>query len=67
MKKFLDQIHTQKKFLKENLKINVRVIAISNSRKMHFNEEGIILKDWKNILIMEKKQTYKSLFTKQKN
>lgn len=45
--KFLDQIHTQKKFLKENLKINVRVIAISNSRKMHFNEEGIILKDWK--------------------
>jgi len=45
--KFMDQIHTQKKFLKENLKINVRVIAISNSRKMHFNEEGIILKDWK--------------------
>lgn len=45
--KFMDQIHQQKKFLKDNLKINVRVIAISNSRKMHFNEEGIILKDWK--------------------
>jgi bifunctional aspartokinase / homoserine dehydrogenase 1 len=45
--KFIDQINQQKKFLKENLKINVRVIAISNSRKMHFDEEGISLKDWK--------------------
>jgi len=49
--KFIDQIYQQKKFLKENLKINVRVIAISNSRKMHFNEEGIALKDWKELII----------------
>lgn len=48
--KFIDQIHQQKKFLKENLKINVRVIAISNSRKMHFNEDGIALKDWKELI-----------------
>lgn len=45
--KFIDQIHQQKKFLKENLKINVRVIALSNSRKMVFDDEGISLKDWK--------------------
>jgi len=45
--KFIDQIHQQKKYLKENLKINLRVIAVSNSRKMHFNEEGIALKNWK--------------------
>ena len=45
--KFIDQIHQQKKFLKDNLKINLRVIAISNSRKMHFDEDGIALKDWK--------------------
>ncbi len=45
--KFIDQISQQKKFLKENLKINLRVIALSNSRKMVFNEEGIDLKDWK--------------------
>ena len=44
--KFIEQINQQKKFLKDNLKINVRVIAISNSRKMHFDEEGISLKDW---------------------
>ncbi|WP_309641080.1 bifunctional aspartate kinase/homoserine dehydrogenase I [Flavobacterium sp.] len=48
--KFIDQIHQQKKFLKDNLKINVRVIAISNSRKMHFDEEGIALKDWATLI-----------------
>jgi aspartokinase/homoserine dehydrogenase 1 len=48
--KFIDQISQQKKFLKENLKINVRVIALSNSRKMVFDEEGINLKEWKETL-----------------
>ncbi len=48
--KFMEQINQQKKFLKENLKINLRVIAISNSRKMLFDEEGISLKDWQNSL-----------------
>lgn len=48
--KFLDQIHAQKKYLKDNLKINVRVIAISNSRKMHFDDNGISLKNWKEVL-----------------
>ncbi len=45
--KFIEQINNQKKFLKENLKINVRVIALANSRKMVFNEDGIDLKNWK--------------------
>jgi aspartokinase/homoserine dehydrogenase 1 len=48
--KFIDQINQQKKFLKENLKINVRVIALSNSKKMIFDEEGISLKNWKSSL-----------------
>lgn len=48
--KFIEQIHQQKKFLKENLKINLRVIALSNSRKMHFDEDGISLKDWQTVL-----------------
>ncbi len=48
--KFIEQIHQQKKFLKENLKINLRVVALSNSRKMHFDEDGISLKDWQTIL-----------------
>ncbi len=48
--KFIDQINQQKKFLRENLKINLRVIALSNSRKMYFDEEGIPLKEWKTLL-----------------
>jgi len=48
--KFIEQIHQQKKFLKENRKINLRVIAISNSRKMHFDEDGMALKDWTTLL-----------------
>ncbi|AWG23171.1 bifunctional aspartate kinase/homoserine dehydrogenase I [Flavobacterium faecale] len=47
---FISQIAQQKKFLKENLKINLRVIAVSNSRKMHFDEDGIDLKKWKEAL-----------------
>ncbi|HEX8016380.1 MAG TPA: aspartate kinase, partial [Flavobacterium sp.] len=48
--KFIEQIHSQKKFLKDVLKINVRVIALSNSRKMFFDEDGISLKDWQSTL-----------------
>ncbi|WP_304156920.1 bifunctional aspartate kinase/homoserine dehydrogenase I [Mesonia mobilis] len=48
--KFLKQIQQQKNFLKENLKLNVRVIALSNSRKMHFQEGGISLKNWETQL-----------------
>jgi aspartokinase/homoserine dehydrogenase 1 len=48
--KFIEQIHQQKKFLKENLKINLRVIALSNSGKMLFDEEGISLNNWKTSL-----------------
>ncbi len=48
--KFIEQINQQKKFLKENLKINLRVVALANSRKMYFNEDGIPLKDWHSLL-----------------
>ncbi|TDD76924.1 bifunctional aspartate kinase/homoserine dehydrogenase I [Flavobacterium caseinilyticum] len=48
--KFIDQISQQNKFLKDNLKINLRVIALSNSRKMHFDVDGIDLKMWQSVL-----------------
>jgi len=48
--KFLDQIRQQQPFLRENLKLNVRVVALSNSRKMLFREDGIGLQDWKAAL-----------------
>ncbi|WP_158839299.1 bifunctional aspartate kinase/homoserine dehydrogenase I [Polaribacter sp. L3A8] len=48
--RFLAQIHQQKKFLKENLKLSIKVIGIANSRKMAFDDNGIDLGNWKEAL-----------------
>lgn len=48
--KFVEQIHGQRKFLREHRKINIRMIALSNSRKMHFDPDGISLDHWKDLL-----------------
>ena len=48
--RFLAQLQKQKKFLKKNLKLNISVIGISNSRTMVFNEGGILLSSWKEAL-----------------
>ncbi len=48
--KFLNQIYQQKKYLKDNLKLNIRVIGLSNSRTMVFDEDGISLKNWEERL-----------------
>ncbi|XLS27685.1 bifunctional aspartate kinase/homoserine dehydrogenase I [Flavobacteriaceae bacterium M23B6Z8] len=44
--KFLDQITSQHKYIKKNLKLNIRVIGVSNSRKMIFDEKGVDLSKW---------------------
>lgn len=64
--KFIDQIYQQKKFLKEHLKLNVRVIALSNSRKMYFDSEGIALKEWKTCLNEGENANMKSFIDKVK-
>lgn len=51
--KFLAQLHQQKEYLRNNLKLNVRVIGISNSTKMFFDENGIDLHNWKTKLLNE--------------
>lgn len=48
--KFLDQIQTQYNYLKDNLRINVRIAGLSNSRTMIFDEEGIDLANFKKLL-----------------
>ncbi|WP_298781033.1 bifunctional aspartate kinase/homoserine dehydrogenase I [uncultured Polaribacter sp.] len=48
--RFLAQLHQQKEFLKENLKLNIRVIGIANSKKMAFDNAGINLDNWKEAL-----------------
>ncbi|OCB70216.1 bifunctional aspartate kinase/homoserine dehydrogenase I [Flavobacterium crassostreae] len=65
--KFMEQISKQKKFLKENLKINLRVIALANSRKMLFEEDGIDLKTWQTSLDQGQKAEQQDFIEQVKN
>lgn len=49
--KLLAQLQQQQIHLQEHLRLQVRVAAISNSRKMLFNDEGVDLSNWRNLLI----------------
>ena len=55
--RLVEQIKQQKKFLKDQLKINLRVIGLSNSRTMIFNDSGLSLKTWKDDLATGEKAT----------
>lgn len=59
--KFLNQIRQQQSYLKEHLKLNLRVIGLSNSRTMIFDTEGISLDSWDSRLV-EGKEADKALF-----
>ena len=64
--RFLAQLQQQKEFLKENLKLNIRVIGIANSRKMAFNDHGIDLDHWKEALENGEPTTLDSFYKKVK-
>ncbi|WP_422859523.1 bifunctional aspartate kinase/homoserine dehydrogenase I [Flagellimonas sp. S174] len=49
--KFVEQIRSQSNYLREELKLNVRVIGMSNSRTMFFDEGGIDLEVWQDALV----------------
>ncbi|MDQ3180864.1 MAG: ACT domain-containing protein, partial [Acidobacteriota bacterium] len=44
-KKLLAQIGQQSEFLRENLRLNVRVVGLANSKKVLFDEEGFDLSE----------------------
>ncbi|MGI8469910.1 MAG: bifunctional aspartate kinase/homoserine dehydrogenase I [Pyrinomonadaceae bacterium] len=46
-KKLLAQIEQQRNFLRENLRLNARVVGLANSRNVQFDEEGIDISDFK--------------------
>jgi aspartokinase/homoserine dehydrogenase 1 len=48
--RLLAQLLQQQQYLQEQLRLQVRVIGIANSRKMIFSDEGIQLQHWKNEL-----------------
>ena len=46
----LDQLRDQTDFLKNEYGIDIRVVGISNSKKMIFNRKGVDLKNWRDLL-----------------
>jgi len=49
-RRLLDQLKQQHSYLQDQLRLQVRVIGIANSRKMVFNDNGIALDSWKQAL-----------------
>ncbi|MDB4180677.1 bifunctional aspartate kinase/homoserine dehydrogenase I [Flavobacteriaceae bacterium] len=45
-KSLIDQINQQQKYIKSTFKIKIKVVALSNSRTMVFDENGINLSNW---------------------
>jgi len=48
--KLIAQMQQQLSFLQQHMRLQVRIVALSNSRKMIFKEEGINLAQWKQQL-----------------
>ena len=48
--RLLDQLMQQTNYLEDQLRLQVRVVGIANSKRMVFNEEGLDLNNWKQLL-----------------
>ncbi len=62
--KLLEQFQQQKEYLKEKLRLKIRIVGISNSRNMIFDEKGINLKNWQELLLKGEKADAKQFFSK---
>ena len=62
--KLLRQIKQQWAYLKEHHSLNIRVIGISNSRTMAFDEEGLALDKWEDLLGKGQQANAKEFFGK---
>ena len=48
--RLIAQLRQQNEYLQKNMRLQIRVTGIANSKKMLFNEEGIDTETWKNDL-----------------
>ncbi len=63
----IKQIKAQADYLKEKQSIEIKIIGLSNSKKMLFNEEGIDLDNWKdNLVASESKTSFAGFIKKMK-
>ena len=62
--RLIEQIENQKDYLLEHLRLKIRVIALSNSRKMILSENPIDLAQWKELLNESKTTSDREQFFK---
>ena len=60
----IQQIKNQKDFISKNLGLNLKVLGVSNSKKMLISKEEIDLKNWSELLDNSKTKADKDLFQK---
>ncbi|WP_299126884.1 bifunctional aspartate kinase/homoserine dehydrogenase I [uncultured Winogradskyella sp.] len=60
--RLIEQLKQQNSYIKKHFKINLRVIGLSNSRKMLVNDEGVDLSSWKNDLLEGEDATLDGFF-----
>ena len=63
-RKLLEQISKQENYLKKNLQIQIKIVGISNSRKMIFKKSGLNIDNLSNELIKGKKANEIEFFKK---
>jgi len=51
--KLVAQILQQQQYLLQNLHLKINVVGLGNSKKMLFNDDGIDLKQWKDLLLKD--------------
>lgn len=62
--KLIEQIKQQRNYLKKNLKLDVKIVGLSNSRKMVFKAEGIDLNDWASLFHYADKSSIEGFYQK---
>tara|TARA_B110000444_G_C18839320_1_gene597909 strand:+ start:1368 stop:2441 length:1074 start_codon:yes stop_codon:yes gene_type:complete len=65
-KKLLEQISNQTIYLKEKIGVEIKIVAISSSKKMIFNDSGIEINNWINELNNGEKANELIFFKKSK-
>jgi bifunctional aspartokinase / homoserine dehydrogenase 1 len=48
--RLMAQLQQQLEYLQHHLRLQVRVVGVANSKKMLFNDEGIVISKWKDLL-----------------
>ncbi len=61
-KTLINQIRDQFEYLKEEYQLEIKIVALANSRKMLFMPEGIDLQNWEKLMETGSEPMYKDLF-----